>query len=76
LPVSLVFVHAEIGEEASVLEALRNVEGFVEGFLLSGVYEVVVRIKADTLEKLREIIASRVRELDKVLSTNAFFVVE
>lgn len=76
MPVSLVFVHTKIGEEAAVLETLRSIEGFVEGFLVHGVYEVVVRIKAETLEKLREIIVARVRGLDKVLSTNTLLVIE
>jgi DNA-binding Lrp family transcriptional regulator len=71
-----VFVHVEIGEEAAVLETLRNVEGFIDGFLVRGVYEIVVRIKAETLEKLREIIVARVRGLRQVLSTDTLLVIE
>jgi DNA-binding Lrp family transcriptional regulator len=69
-------VHVEIGEEAAVLETLRNVEGFIDGFLVRGVYEIVVRIKAETLEKLREIIVARVRGLRQVLSTDTLLVIE
>ena len=75
LPTSLVLIDTEIGEENIVLDSLKEVDGFIEGFLVYGVYDIVARINAENLEDLKETIVSRIRGLDKVLSTNTLLVV-
>jgi DNA-binding Lrp family transcriptional regulator len=41
-----------------------------------GVYDIVARVKADTMDKLKEIVTWRIRRLDKVRSTLTMIVVE
>jgi hypothetical protein len=50
-------ISTKIGLESTVLEALKKVEGIEEAHSLWGVYGIIARIKADTMDKLKFIIA-------------------
>jgi DNA-binding Lrp family transcriptional regulator len=76
MPTAFVLVNTEIGSEADVLQDLKKVEGVDEAFAVYGVYDIIARVKADTMDKLKEIVTWRVRRLDKVRSTLTMIVVE
>jgi len=73
---SFVLINAEIGSEEEVLKELRKVEGVVEAFVVYGVYDVVAKIRADTMDRLKDIVTWHVRRLNKVRSTLTMIVVE
>jgi len=64
------------GSESDVLKELKKVEGVEEASAVYGVYDIVARVKADTMDKLKEIVTWRIRRLDKVRSTLTMIVVE
>ena len=76
MPKAFVLINTEIGSEADVLKDLKKVEGIVEASAVYGVYNIVARVEADTMDKLKEIVTWRVRRLDKVRSTLTMIVVE
>jgi len=76
MPMSFVLINAEIGSEEEVLKELKKVEGVVEAFVVYGVYDVVAKIRADTMDKLKDIVTWHVRRLNKVRSTLTMIVVE
>ena len=76
MPMSIVLINAEIGSEEEVLKELKKVEGVVEAFVVYGVYDVVAKIRADTMDKLKDIVTWHVRRLNKVRSTLTMIVVE
>jgi DNA-binding Lrp family transcriptional regulator len=76
MPTAFVLVNTEIGSEADVLKDLKKVEGVEEAYAVYGVYDIIARVKADTMDKLKEIVTWRVRRLDKVRSTLTMIVVE
>ena len=41
-----------------------------------GVYDVVAKVNADTMEKLKQIVTWNVRRLDKVRSTLTMIIIE
>ncbi|MFN3486930.1 MAG: Lrp/AsnC ligand binding domain-containing protein, partial [Planctomycetota bacterium] len=53
----------------SVVLDLRGLEGVDEAFAVYGVYDIVARVRAETMDKLKEIVTWRIRRLDKVRST-------
>jgi DNA-binding Lrp family transcriptional regulator len=73
---AFVLINAEIGSEEAVLKELSKVEGVQESFVVYGVYDVVAKVKADTMDKLKDIVTWRVRRLNKVRSTLTMIVVE
>ncbi len=73
---AFVLINAEIGSEEEVLKELKKVEGVVEAFVVYGVYDVVAKIRADTMDKLKDVVTWHVRRLNKVRSTLTMIVVE
>jgi DNA-binding Lrp family transcriptional regulator len=63
---AFVLISTEIGSEFDVLEKLKNVEGVEEAHNLWGVYDIIARIKADTMDKLTFIISKKLEEIGKV----------
>ncbi|HVP26360.1 MAG TPA: Lrp/AsnC ligand binding domain-containing protein [Candidatus Bathyarchaeia archaeon] len=76
MPTAFVLINTEIGSEADVLKDLKKVEGVEEAYAVYGVYDIIARVKANTMDRLKEIVTWRVRRLDKVRSTLTMIVVE
>ncbi|MBD3190923.1 MAG: Lrp/AsnC family transcriptional regulator [Candidatus Heimdallarchaeota archaeon] len=64
-----VLINTEIGAEEDVIEQLKGMSEVVEVSVVFGVYDIVAKISSDTMEKLKEIITTKVRHLNKVRST-------
>ncbi|MEM2875891.1 MAG: Lrp/AsnC ligand binding domain-containing protein [Candidatus Bathyarchaeia archaeon] len=76
MPTAFALINAEIGAEEDVLKALKNVEGVVEAYTVYGVYDIITKIQAESMDKLKEIITWKIRRLDKVRSTLTMIVIE
>jgi len=76
MPMAFVFMNIDAGGEQDVLRALRSIENVKEAHLVYGVYDLVARIEAETMDKLKEIVTWKVRRLDKVRSTLTTIVME
>ena len=76
MPSAFVLINTEIGAEGEVLEALRKVEGVVEAYSVYGVYDIIAKIQADSMDKVKETVTWHIRRLDKVRSTLTMIVVE
>ena len=63
-----VLINTDIGTESQVLEELKNVEGVEDVHSLWGVYDIIVSIKAETIDKLRSIITKKIEKIGKVNS--------
>jgi len=75
MPIAFVLINAEIGSEGEVLSELRKVEGIQEAYSVYGVYDVVAKVEADSMEKLKDIVTWRIRRLNKVRSTLTMIVI-
>jgi DNA-binding Lrp family transcriptional regulator len=76
VPTAFVLVNTEIGSESEVLTALKKVDGVQEAHTVYGVYDIIAKIGADTMDKLKEIVTWHIRRLDKVRSTLTMIVIE
>jgi len=76
MPMAFVFMNIDAGGEQDVLKALRSIENVKEAHLVYGVYDLVARIEAETMDRLKEIVTWKVRRLDKVRSTLTTIVME
>jgi len=73
---AFVFMNIDAGGEQEVLKALRSIENVKEAYLVYGVYDLVAKIEAETMDKLKELVTWKVRRLDKVRSTLTTIVTE
>jgi len=76
MPIAFVLINAEIGSEEEVLKSLKEVEGVEEAHAVYGVYDIIAKIRADTMDKLKEVVTWHIRRLNKVRSTLTMIVVE
>ena len=76
MPAAIVLINTEVGFEIEVLKEVKKVEGVDEAWAVYGVYDIVARVKADTMDNLKEIMSLRIRRLDKVHSTLTMIIVE
>lgn len=76
MPIAFVLINAEIGSEEEVLSSLKGVEGVEEAYIVYGVYDIVAKIKAESMDKLKDIVTWHIRRLNKVRSSLTMIVVE
>ena len=69
-------INADLGAEEDLLKKLREIPNAKEVYVVYGVYDIVARVEADTMEKVKETITWHIRRLDKVRSTLTMIVVE
>ncbi len=73
---AVVLVNTNIGEENSVLENIKNVDGVEEAHVLWGVYDLMVKIKAISIDRLKEIIKLGLRQLAGVSSVLTLMIID
>jgi DNA-binding Lrp family transcriptional regulator len=69
MTLAFVLINVEIGSEETALKAVREIDGVVEAFRVYGVYDTIVKVNADNLDELKEIITYRIRRVNSVRST-------
>jgi DNA-binding Lrp family transcriptional regulator len=76
MPMAYVLITTESGAVDTVLASLKKMDFVKETYMVYGVYDIIATVKADTLDKLKEIVTWNLRSLDKVRSTLTMIVVE
>jgi DNA-binding Lrp family transcriptional regulator len=76
MPMAYVLITTETGAVDSVLASLKKMESVKETYMVYGVYDIIATVKADTMEKLKEIVTWNLRSLDQVRSTLTMIAVE
>jgi DNA-binding Lrp family transcriptional regulator len=59
-----------------IIESLKLVEGVEEAHALYGVYDLMIKIKALTLDKLKEIIKLNIRQVAGVTSSLTLMIAD
>ncbi|MCP8312829.1 MAG: Lrp/AsnC ligand binding domain-containing protein [archaeon] len=73
---AFVLLNVEPGSEEELIKDLRKVEGVREAHRVYGVYDTVVKVEAESTEKLKEVLTWKIRRLPHVKSTLTMIVVE
>ena len=76
LTIAYVLLNVEIGAEKEVLKELESISEVTESNTVYGVYDIITRTEASTLEELKDIISHKIRRIDRVRSTLTMIVVE
>jgi len=76
MPMAYVLITTETGAMESVRESLKKIDYVKETYMVYGVYDIIATVKAETMEKLKEIVTWNLRSLDKVRSTLTMIVIE
>jgi DNA-binding Lrp family transcriptional regulator len=76
MPKAFVLINVESGSEEEVLSQIKKNEGVEEAYYSYGVYDIIAKIKAETMEKLREAVSQKMRNINKVRSTLTLIMME
>ncbi|RLE50513.1 MAG: Lrp/AsnC family transcriptional regulator [Candidatus Methanomethylicota archaeon] len=76
MTLAFVLINVEVGTEKEVLEKIKQIEEVKEAYMVYGTYDIIARLEAENLDKLREVVTKKIRQLDKVNSTMTMIVME
>ena len=76
MPLPYVLLNVELGSEEKVVNEVRKIPNVKECHRTYGVYDMIAKVEADSMDKLKEIITWKIRRLDGVRSTLTTIVIE
>ena len=74
MPAAFIVINAEIGSEEEVLDELKKLEGVKEAYIVYGIYDIIAKVEADSMEELKDTVTWKVRKMNKVRSTLTMLV--
>jgi len=75
MPTAYVFINTKPDSMPEVLKEVRAVKGVEVAEMVYGVYDIAAKVKTDTMDQLKQIIAFNIRKIDNVSSTQTLMVV-
>ncbi len=76
MPQAYVLINVESGGEDDVLLALEKINNVEESYFSYGVYDIIIKVKAESMEKLKEMVTSKIRSLNLVRSTLTLIILK
>ncbi len=76
MPRAFVLLNVETGSEDNVLKQLKKIGLVEEAYVSYGVYDLIIKVKADTMEDLKEVVTYKIRKIDQVRSTLTLIMME
>ena len=76
MPKAFVLINTEPGMEDEVLKELKRIAGVNNAYCSYGVYDIIAKVEAESLDKLKDLITRRIRVLSKVRSTLTLIITE
>jgi DNA-binding Lrp family transcriptional regulator len=76
MPRAFVLINVESGAEDTVKKQLKKIDAVEEAYVTYGVYDLIIKIKADTMEELKDAVTHKIRVLNQVRSTLTFIMME
>ena len=76
MPKAFVLINADLGAEEELVAELKKITNVTEVYVVYGVYDLISKVEADTMDKVKETITWHIRRLEKVRSTLTMIVVE
>jgi len=82
MPTTYILLNSDLGSDVEIIKKVKemldkegkSVRYEVQG--VYGVYDIIVKITADNMDLLRNIITNKIRKIDKVYSTLTMMVIE
>ncbi len=81
MPTTYILINSDLGSDMDIIKQIKDilnketaVKYEIQG--VYGVYDIIVKITADSMDRLRSIITNKIRKIDKVYSTLTMMVIE
>ncbi len=76
MPKAFVLINVETGSEEETVAQLRKVSGIEEAHYSYGVYDIIIKVNAPSMEELKEMVTKKIRAVTKVRSTLTLIMME
>ena len=73
---AVVLLNTDLDAQDKILESLKLVDGVEEAHALYGVYDLLIKIKGNSIDKLKEITKLRIKPLVGVNSSLTLMIVQ
>ena len=75
LPEAFVLISSEVGQEDQVIIDLQAIPEVKESYVVYGVYDVIARVEAESMQRLKDVVGLRIRQLDTIRTTLTMIVI-
>ena len=76
MPIAYVLINTEPEKMEEVAAQIKKLKGVVEASMVYGVYDIVAKIQTETMDRLKEIVATQIRRMESVRSSATMIVIE
>ena len=76
MPIAFVLINADLGTERDLLDELGKIKEVKEAHFVYGIYDIMVKVEAESLDKVKDIVTWKIRSLANVRSTLTMIVIE
>ena len=73
---AFIMLNVESGSEENVLKSLKPLNVVEEAYVSYGVYDVILKIKAENMDELKNAIIHKIRATDQIQSTLTLVMTE
>lgn len=72
---AIVVLNCELGSTKEVIREVKKVSGVDEVKEVIGVYDIIMRVSANSVDELKETIAKQIKKSDKIFSSMTMVMV-
>ena len=81
MPTTYILINSDLGSDVEIIQKIKQILDKESGVKYEvqgvyGVYDIIVKITANSMDHLRNIITNNIRKIDKVYSTLTMMVIE
>ena len=74
MALAFVLLNVDPGMEEEVRDTVSKIEEVEEAHLVYGTYDLVLKLRADTMDEVKKAVTGKIRRLDEVRSTLTMLV--
>ena len=72
---AFILIKSDVGREKNVLKDLNSISGIVYAHIVYGTYDLICRVKSDTIHELKDKVSSQIRVISGVQNTVSMILV-
>ena len=71
-----ILLNVEGGTEDIVLSQIKCIAGVEQSYVSYGVYDLIIKLKADTMQELKDVVTHKIRTIKQVQSSLTLLMIE
>jgi DNA-binding Lrp family transcriptional regulator len=76
LAIAFILINVDSGKEREITQELRAIGNVSSVYFVYGVYDIVVKVEAQSQEQLKETITWKIRQLEGIRSTQTLMAMD